>query len=131
MASFWDFSRANTPSPTMEEISSRFFDTLREQTGEGVVTRRQSKIQALSAENDNSSLAEPSDHNDRLSHASSEPVQVQPDSPVHSPMSVKSSTEELSDPSDAPYLNETLVAENADLKAYILKTYFKRMKNFV
>jgi len=31
----------------------------------------------------------------------------------------------------APFLDETLIAENNDLKAYILKTYFKRMKNFV
>ena len=136
MASRWDFSR-DSPSPTLQDIASKYFQTLSEQSGEGVVTRHQSKIQALKDEREKPSLTEQLDDNDSLNNenTSLDAMQVDsdPPSPVNSIASLKSATEEMSVDAlaDAPYLSESLVAENEDLKAYIVKTHFKRMKNFV
>jgi hypothetical protein len=141
MASNWDFSRKDTPSPNLDEISHRFFEIWQEQRGGGVVTRRQAQLQALTDKDqkpsasatDSAKTATKFDDNDSFGHASngSESVSIHsnPPSPRDSLASVKSLSKESDD--DPPYLQETLVAENSDLKAYIIKTHFKRMKNFV
>lgn len=141
MASQWDFSRTDTPSPTLDEISHKFFKTLEEQSGGGVLTRRQAQLQAITSEDPkpSTSAIDPAesavnfDDNDSLDRASiaSEAVKVHsnPPSPNDSSASIKSLSAEWGD--DPPFLHETLVAENSDLKAYVIKTHFKRMKNFV
>jgi len=142
MASLWDFSRSDTPSPTLEEISSNFFNTLREQSGEGVVTRRQAKQLALDeAVNPvESSSNEQTSRNEELGHKTSASeaaiAHSEPPSPALSLPSDSSLVDNLNEEkndgnlSAAPFLDETLVAENSDLKAYIYKSHFRRLKNF-
>lgn len=134
MASFWDFSRTDSPSPTFDEMSKKYFELLREQSGEGVVTRQQAKTQAQEALPSSSDQSVKNEITSHPNSSASNEINVKSPSPVHSTSSVISAHEDEADsidPSKAPFLDETLVAENDDLKAYILKTYFKRMKNFM
>ena len=139
MASFWDFSRTDSPSPTFDEMSKKYFEILKEQSGEGVLTRQQAKKQtqepqpSSSHQSVNNEITSRANSSASNSSASNE-AKLRSPSPVHSTSSVKSVPEheaESIDPSKAPFLEETLVAENDDLKAYIIKTYFKRMRNFM
>jgi hypothetical protein len=134
MASLWDFSRTDSPSPTFDEMSKKYFELLREQSGEGVVTRQQAKTQAQEALPSSSDQSVKNEITSRPNSSASNEINVKSPSPVHSTSSVISAHEDEADSMDsskAPFMEETLVAENDDLKAYILKTYFKRMKNFM
>lgn len=134
MASLWDFSGRDSPSPTFDEMSKKYFEILREQSGEGVVTRQQAKIQAKEPLPSSSDQNVKNEITSRANSSASNEVNVRSPSPVHSTSSAISVPEnegDSMDPAKAPFMDETLVAENDDLKAYILKTYFKRMKNFM
>jgi len=134
MASLWDFTGRDSPSPTFDEMSKKYFEILREQSGEGVVTRQQAKIQAEEPVPSSSYQNVKNEITSRANSSASNEVNVRSPSPVHSTSSAISVPENESDsmdPAKAPFMDETLVAENDDLKAYILKTYFKRMKNFM
>jgi len=134
MASNWDFSQSDTPLWTRKDMANKYFAMLGQQKGDGVVTRLQSQNQS---KNTQTKVKEELDPGESLSGPKSPgplaDTHSEPPSPLNSDASAESLTEENTDNeiTKAPFLDETLIAENNDLKAYILKTYFKRMKNFV
>jgi hypothetical protein len=127
--------RPRTPEPSFEDILGEFSLT---QSGEGVLTRRQARLAELqpqpAAAADNSSAdlgaeTRPDDGHDVV------PPERQPDQLPDTdrlPEADVQSEPEASEVDDetAPYLKDTLVAENEDLQAYVIKTHFRRLKNF-
>jgi hypothetical protein len=123
------------------------------QSGQGVVTRSQAKQNqntersspGPSAEDfdtnkdlnpsdidqpsaiDNETSAGPEPEADPEQGAKNEEPQVDPE------RGAKNEEPQVSNEGDdkTPYLDSTLVAENSDLKIYILKTHFRKMKNFM
>lgn len=136
-----------------------------EQSGEGVVTRKQAKLLSTATDNnDDLSSAEVSknkltdnrnqkpqltvkpneDSNatDQFSQLPAEGENSKPSSPEpghsrESPEPLKASDplgaqfeEDNESPNAHLFSKETLVAENEDLQAYVIKSSFRRMKNF-
>jgi len=127
---------------------------MEEQIGEGVLTRKQARLQQLTQSNDNGpnqlqvnkdsakfddvppesgDLAE----TPRVGQNAVEEQGQREASPVPGPSKAKEdeqgpSTAMEDDEVEDPklYNSETLVAENEDLKAYVIKTYFRKLKNF-
>ncbi len=165
MANFWDFSRTDSPSPTLEQMSEKFNESLQElqgfrsenqnrgvvvdQTGEGVLTRSQAqqlaanKVENLDSRNghlevekskiSNDSVSVNSDNSSEhigdLSNGSDteQNLNAEADHTTNNVAQSKSESEHLM----APFVKEALVAENQDLKAFIIKTHFRKMKNFM
>lgn len=130
-----------------------------EQTGEGVLTRKQAKLLASSGnenevpsfnknvtEQESNQTIHPSadvempDNSDFDLTQQEEPQlpneQIQPQEASSSPLPGPShrpdqTSEDAEDVLNSNLFNrETLVAQNEDLKAYVIKTYFRRIKNF-
>lgn len=123
-----------------------------EQTGDGVLTRKQAKILADSTSNkfdqESNSNIPPSDdvqmqdNNDFDFTKQEEPEmpstseqllpEKAPASPVPGPSQGSDQTSDEHEEVLESHLfdKETLVAENEDLKAYVIKTYFRKIKNF-
>lgn len=126
-----------------------------EQTGDGVVTRKQAKLQAsyndpsaiFSSNNsqlqkdtsdnfhsDNNDGFDMEDHNAQQQEfqLSSSNQEARPQRTTASPLPGPSQSPDVDEnvPESHLFSKETLVAENEDLKAYVVKSYFRRIKNF-
>ena len=51
--------------------------------------------------------------------------------PKQRPLSENEEPQQSHETDEISYLDSTLVAENTDLKVYIVKTHFRKMKNFM
>jgi len=137
-----------------------------EQTGDGVITRKQAKLLATGSNKDVNPISsqttttqvmgadpkidlshnndvEMATDNDNFSVTSQEARQLPSTSQQvlseEAPISPKPGPSQAPDETGHEHLEvaephlfdkETLVAENQDLKAYVIKTYFRRIKNF-
>ena len=132
----FNFLRPLTPEPSFDDLLNEF--SLTQQHGEGVVTRRQARLaetQPSAAE-----ISSPSDPVLDLetenpepgqSSAPEPPAQPQPNSEVADvDKDVDDDDATSADDETAPYLKDTLVAQNDLLEAHVIKTHFRRMKNF-
>lgn len=154
MDSYLSFLRPISPEKSLDEILDEFRQLNPEQTGEGVVTRRQAReaaSQAALTQNDVSpNTVSPQDvqnvgQQDEMIPTSplpgAEPATMvfndtearqqtsgdEPGTPGRdsvSPRAAEAAESEL-------YSNDTLVAENSDLKAYAIQSHFRRMRNFM
>lgn len=118
-----------------------------DQTGEGVLTRRQAKIvdatTTLNSDNkslgDKSSIDESMDTGDVLvsNENDTDDSQVEPGSSSslqneNNPQRNESSSSGANEDHFVdPYLSDTVVAENSEVKAHVIKVHFQRMKNFM
>ena len=162
MESYLSFLRPITPEKSLDEILDQFRQLNSEQTGDGVVTRRQAKEAAIQAALGQNAQVPPNevtpdevnnvDEHDQIGNHVSLPTSPQPG--VEPAIMVSSGNEanhsnqtpglEAGSPSsDSPtpgaaevaeselYSNDTLVAENSDLKAFAIQSHFRRMRNFM
>jgi len=126
----------------LQDIQSRFrrYAELRrqqqhEQTGEGVVTRKQAKLAAKAEPEPAPKVASPAPELVQRMEQDSEPESVNVAEHQH-PEAVSDGDKseidegELPEPEDKLFNDETLVAENESLQAYVVKVFFKRQKRF-
>ena len=132
----FNFLRPLTPEPSFNDLLNEFSLT---QHGEGVLTRRQARLAETQR-----SAAESSNPGDTVLPPelgpSSEPEQ--PAQPQRNQFPEVANVDNarladdngddvtLADDETAPYLKDTLVAQNDLLEAHVVKTHFRRMKNF-
>ena len=162
MESYLSFLRPITPEKSLDEILDQFRQLNSEQTGDGVVTRRQAKEAAIQAALGQNAQVPPNevtpdevnnvDEHDQIGNHVSLPTSPQPG--VEPAIMVSRGNEanhsnqtpglEAGSPSsDSPtpgaaevaeselYSNDTLVAENSDMKAFAIQSHFRRMRNFM
>ena len=149
MANMWNFSERASTSPTLEEMAQKFHNTLNEltilnpsidnQSGQGVVKRNQAKQTQKKEASLPSSPAPDFSSNEELNHSDNgRPVLNEPEPepepeavPKQRPLSENEEPQQSHETDEISYLDSTLVAENTDLKVYIVKTHFRKMKNFM
>lgn len=121
--SYLSFLRPRTPEVTFFGDTANVNSTSSvQQSGDGVLTRRQAHQLAQNQLTDQSNQLEAQVNSDGGANYSSE-------------VPSKSENHELPLPPDdnswGPFHRETLVAENDSIKAYAIKTNFRKMKNFM
>lgn len=134
----------------LKDIRERFrkYSALRrqqsEQQGEGVLTRRQAKLavstQLSKNEQDLNEASQPEsapmevDESDAGQEGSESLNVTDNEIPVVLDQNEPEQNEPLqasvSEPNDSLFNQETLVAENQSLEAYVIKVFFKRQKRF-
>jgi len=130
----------------LQDIQTRFrrYAELRrlqqQQTGEGVVTRKQAKLEDQAVPEPAPKVPELPELVERTEpEAPPEPLNIAEEAEDQLPEAItngeKSETEEgeageSTEPPDTLFNDETLVAENESLKAYVVKVFFKRQKRF-
>ena len=132
MEDTFNFLRPLTPEPSFNDLLNEFSLT---QHGEGVLTRRQARLpenQPPAAVSSNP--ADPVLRPEPRKNPQPElPSQVQSTQlPEPEDADVEDDDDATSaDDETAPYLKDTLVAQNDLLEAHVIKTHFRRMKQFV
>ena len=140
----FNFLRPLTPEPSFNDLLNEFSLT---QHGEGVLTRRQARLVetqppgAVSSNPADPVLRQEPGKNPELER----PPQAQPifgseianvvddDDATSADDDATSADNDATSADDetAPYLKDTLVAQNDVLEAHVIKTHFRRLKNFV
>jgi hypothetical protein len=135
MDAIFNSLRPRTPEPSFEDLFSDFSMT---QFGEGVLTRRQARLaQQQPQPATETEIPAPNLEADTVPQVEDNTSRevIEPDRPPDTDRSPEtgspSEPEPEADDETAPYLKDTLVAENEDLQAYVIKTHFRKMKNFV
>lgn len=134
MDPYLSFLKPRSPKRTLRDMLVNYDKYDDEQTGDGVMTRSQVR-------SSNNSAPEPTLPQNSLASSVVEQVQDEPKNATSSVESHQSEgpldeVKQISEndnhhSSSNLYHTQTLVAENEDLKAYIVQTHFRRMKNFV
>jgi hypothetical protein len=156
MESYLSFLSPRASKRTLSEILQDYRQHNAEQSGEGVVTRRQAKEAASQSAAVQNVLPSPevptvaandtidtNEHNTDVSLPSTSQTEDKPESPVANDKEgdVQDETTETETETQASgankgdeselYSQDTLIAQNSDLKAYAIQTHFRRMKNFM
>lgn len=113
--------RPRTPEPSFDDLLRNFAAN---QAGEGVVTRRQARLEAQQPVINNLPSAEAGPQSVEIEQQQEPEAQQGQEAPVETPV------EEKLDSAEAPYLRDTLVASNGEVEAYCVKSHFRRMINF-
>jgi len=156
MESYLSFLSPRASKRTLSEILQDYRQHNAEQSGEGVVTRRQAKEAASQSAAVQNVLPSPkvptvaanetidtNEHNTDVSLPSTSQTEDKPESPVandkegdvqdettETETETQASGANIGDESEL-YSQDTLIAQNSDLKAYAIQTHFRRMKNFM
>ena len=132
MEDTFNFLRPLTPEPSFNELLNEFSLT---QHGEGVLTRRQARL----PENQPPAAVSSNPADPVLRPEPRKNPQPELPSQVRSTQLPEPEDADVEDDDDAtsaddetaPYLKDTLVAQNDLLEAHVIKTHFRRMKQFV
>ena len=128
----FNFLRPLTPEPSFNDLLNEFSLT---QHGEGVLTRRQARLMETQPPGAvSSNPADPVLRPEPRKNPQPElPSQVRSTQlPEPEDADVEDDDDATSaDDETAPYLKDTLVAQNDLLEAHVIKTHFRRMKQFV
>ena len=135
----FNFLRPLTPEPSFDDLLNKF--SLTQQHGEGVLTRRQARLTetpAAVSSNPPDPVLGPNPEKNQQPGQSSEPRPTQLPEPEVANVADDTDADDapsaddapLADDETAPYLKDTLVAQNDLLEAHVIKTHFRRLKNF-
>ena len=131
MEDTFNFLRPLTPEPSFNDLLNEFSLT---QHGEGVLTRRQARL----PENQPPAAVSSNPADPVLRPEPRKNPQPELPSQVRSTQLPEPEDADVEDDDDAtsaddetaPYLKDTLVAQNDLLEAHVIKTHFRRLKNF-
>ena len=131
MEDTFNFLRPLTPEPSFNDLLNEFSLT---QHGEGVLTRRQARLPenqppAAVSSNPADPVLRPEPRKNPQPELPSQVRSTQLPEPEDADVEDDDATSAADE--TAPYLKDTLVAQNDLLEAHVIKTHFRRMKQFV